>query len=294
MERHYDNLNRKTDSLQMKHNKRGKHPQNSPQQTFHPRTVNLTDITFTREEQELLDLGLQHNLQQPTKTYWTNLIIEIDRAIRMLDPKIQDSYHIMATKKLKQMHNTHHNINSTHKRQQYIAKNIHHKINKNNVMIAQADKGKTTVIIHKQDYHNKVHNFLLENNFQPLPNDPIKKDKALITKILRQCHLIIPKTHIQHLTQKHPAPPSLKAQLKLHKPGIPIRPVVNNRTTPSYKVAKKLNGILKQHLNLDNLYTVNNSAQLAHALTKLNIHGNHRLITLDIKDLYVNIPIKKP
>jgi len=31
----------------------------------------------------------------------------------------------------------------------------------------------------------------------------------------------------------------LYAQLKLHKPGVLIRPVVNNRTAPSHKVAKK-------------------------------------------------------
>ena len=28
--------------------------------------------------------------------------------------------------------------------------------------------------------------------------------------------------------------------LKLHKPGIPIRPVINNKNAPSYKIAKNL------------------------------------------------------
>ena len=32
-------------------------------------------------------------------------------------------------------------------------------------------------------------------------------------------------------------------------------------------------------------------ATLAQDLTRLNINNKHRLITLDIKDLYVNIPI---
>jgi len=42
---------------------------------------------------------------------------------------------------------------------------------------------------------------------------------------------------------------------------------------------------------LDNLYTIDNSVKLAHDLTKLTISHSHRLITLDIKDLYVNIPV---
>jgi len=42
---------------------------------------------------------------------------------------------------------------------------------------------------------------------------------------------------------------------------------------------------------LDNLYTIDNSVKLAHDLTKLTISNSHRLITLDIKDLHVNVPI---
>jgi len=34
-----------------------------------------------------------------------------------------------------------------------------------------------------------------------------------------------------------------------------------------------------------------NSVTLAQDLMKLNINNKHRLITMDIKDLYVNIPI---
>jgi len=57
-------------------------------------------------------------------------------------------------------------------------------------MITQADKGKTKVIIYKQDYRNKVHTFLLENNFQTLPNNPTKKGQTLIIETLQQCNRI--------------------------------------------------------------------------------------------------------
>jgi len=86
------------------------------------------------------------------------------------------------------------------------------------------------------------------------PHRP-NKYQTHITRKLKQCDLIFPKMQHMHITQKNPSPPTLKAQLKLHKPNIPIRPVVNNRTAPSYKIAKKPNNILKQHLNLDNSYT---------------------------------------
>jgi hypothetical protein len=69
--------------------------------------------------------------------------------------------------------------------------------------------------------------------------------------------------------------------------------VVNNRNSPSYKADKKLNSILRKHLNLDNYYTIDNSTSLAHDLTNLNIDRHHRLISLDVKYLYVNIPIRE-
>jgi hypothetical protein len=36
-------------------------------------------------------------------------------------------------------------------------------------MLAQSDKGRTTVIIYKNDYDKKVQAFLTENDIQPIP-----------------------------------------------------------------------------------------------------------------------------
>jgi uncharacterized protein (UPF0147 family) len=160
-------------------------------------------------------------------------------------------------------------------------------------MITLADKSNATVIIYKHEYAKKVHTFLADNNYRTLPDNPTNKDQIRIRKTAQQCNQIIPKQHIKYLTQKNPNPPTLNAQLKLHKPGGPIRPVVNNRTAPSYKLAKKLNDILNKHLSLNNHYTIRNSTNIANDLTKLAINDKHRLITLDIKDLYVNIPLKE-
>lgn len=52
------------------------------------------------------------------------------------------------------------------------------------------------------------------------------------------------------------------------------------------KFAKFLNKWLTNTLQLQNIYVTNNSTQPAHDLTESN-----RMVTFDIKDLYVNIPI---
>jgi hypothetical protein len=88
---------------------------------------------------------------------------------------------------------------------------------------------------------------------------------------MQECNSNIDKRQIKFLTHKKPSPLILKTQLKLHKMGIPIRPVINNRTAPAYKLAKHMTKILNQHISLNNHNNIMNSVNLANYLTKLEI-----------------------
>ena len=88
-----------------------------------------------------------------------------------------------------------------------------------------------------------------------------------------------------------PKAPQLNAYIKTHKDNQPIRPVINNIQTPSYKIARFINKRLKNLLNLPHTYNVENSQQVAQELLKLRTTNKMRFITLDIKDLYVNLPV---
>jgi hypothetical protein len=122
----------------------------------------------------LLNLGLQHSFQKASYTSWKNLIIETERAIRLLDDKLKAPFRLIAANKLKQLHLSNNN-NTLHKRQLHILKQINLKITEGNAMIAKADKSKTTVIIYTRDYIDQVHSFLTENKFQPIPTNPTAK-----------------------------------------------------------------------------------------------------------------------
>jgi galactitol-specific phosphotransferase system IIB component len=160
------------------------------------------------------------------------------------------------------------------KRQTYILKNINYKLVKENAMVVKADKGKMCVIIYTNDYTEKVHNFLNNNNFQKVQKDHMDKYKKLITKALQQCDLIVHKKQMKYLIQKKPQPPSLKAQIKIHKLDNSIRPVVNNMSAPAYKISKFLVNKLNDHQNLKHRYNVKDSTTLANDLTKLEIDKN--------------------
>ena len=89
-----------------------------------------------------------------------------------------------------------------------------------------------------------------------------------------------------------PTAPKLNAYIKTHKEDQPIRPVINDMQAPSYKAAKFLNKKLHNPICLPNTHTIKNSLELAIEVNNIQINENNRIITLDIKDLYVNWPTK--
>ena len=100
--------------------------------------------------------------------------------------------------------------------------------------------------------------------------------------------------HIKIPNPKKPTSPTLKAQLILHKPNIPIRTVIKNMNAPTYKLAKHLIRMLIEHIKLNNSFIVPNSTNFVTHLKRLKINVNHKMITYDIKDLFINIPIEDP
>ena len=106
MEKQYANLNKKLDNLIKK--RKGNHivRQEDDNNHFHTRVDNLTNIRFNREEIQLIKYGMKYSIERPTTTYINNLIDETERAIRLLDTSIQNTYRFLAAKKLKQIINT--------------------------------------------------------------------------------------------------------------------------------------------------------------------------------------------
>ena len=150
----------------------------------------------------------------------------------------------MTARKLKQIFDSAGRSNVLQKRQLYVVKELTKKIATENAIITQADKWNTIVIIYSKEYSEKVNLSLRLITLIPWPKIHAKNLKKLIYKTLQESNLIIDKRQIKYLTQMKAAPPKLKAQLKLHKIGFPIRPVINNRTAPAYKLAKHLTRIL--------------------------------------------------
>jgi len=90
----------------------------------------------------------------------------------------------------------------------------------------------------------------------------------------------------------NPEPPSLRGLIKVHKTNTPIRPTVNFKNAPSYKLSKMFTDMLKSYIPLPNVYNVHNSIQLMRDLSEIPLVSSLKIASLDISDMYTNIPTK--
>jgi hypothetical protein len=138
----------------------------------------------------------------------------------------------------------------------HTTKHIKLKLQQNKETIIEADKGNTLVVIYKQDFDEKVNNFIKDNNINELKMDPTQRMQKGTQNTIKQFKHKIDPTKRKYLIQMNPQAPSLKAKIKIHKPTTPIRPVINNIYAPTHKIAQYIHHRLKDLVKLRYEYNI--------------------------------------
>jgi hypothetical protein len=248
----------------------------------------MTNITFTKEQINTLKLEPQYAIEKNPKRYINEIIIDAENAIRHLQSNTQNAFRYMAAKKIKQIKESNRH-NTMHKRYQYNINQIKKILQHNNLTIAKADKSKAIVIIDKTTLGQKIDTFMQENNVMKLNKNPTDSYHRQIQQTMQKCKDLIDKNRQKYMLNIKPTAPRINAYIKTHKDNNPIRPVIDNTQAPSYKIAKFLDHRIQEYVNLPNTYKVHNSYKIAQKLQKIYTAKNHKMIMLDIKDLYVNV-----
>ena len=114
------------------------------------------------------------------------------------------------------------------------------KIKKNkSIIILKADKGNVTVIMDRIDYDYKMEEHLNKSGCYKVLN----KDSS--SKILRQVSNKIKKSSLDSTIKNRLIPnnaiiPRIYGVPKIHKTGVPLRPIINTTGSPTYWLAKYL------------------------------------------------------
>ena len=128
-----------------------------------------------------------------------------------------------------------------------------------------------------------VYSHSLEN-FQTQVRNSINNSKTLIPQDTRWRYI-----------NTNPSAPTIKGLIKIHKPEHPIRPVVNWRNAPAYKLAGLFTREIKWLAPLPHTHThnISNTIDLINKLKDTPTLPHYGLASLDIANLYTNVPVKE-
>ena len=164
------------------------------------------------------------------------------------------------------------------------------------IVITRPDKGQGVVILNKTDYIAKMNEIISDTSkFKKIENiDPLlytlrKQDKLNRTINSIKKAQIISESVANSLTTYSSTPGIMYGLPKVHKPNIPLRPILSANNTTTYNLSKYLVDLLS---NIDlNQHTVKNSYEFSKFITSIPNADSYTMCSFDVKSLFTNIPL---
>jgi hypothetical protein len=158
------------------------------------------------------------------------------------------------------------------------------------IRILPADKGNCTVVLDESKYNDKINTLLESGVYEPMPKDPTAKVERKVQQILAKYKTVLPTEVKRKLTPYHSKPPHLYGLPKIHKPDIPLRPIVSSIGSPYYALAGFLHKILSPVAGRSESF-VKNSGHFIQLLKPVNLQRQDTLVSFDVVSLFTNVPV---
>ena len=99
------------------------------------------------------------------------------------------------------------------------------------------------------------------------------------------------KIHTKRCAPQVLAPHKFYGLPKIHKVGVPLRPIVSSRGALSYETAKKVARIIKPLVG-KSPYNVQNTRDFVQQMKNIPLLQNECIISYDVKALFTSVPIE--
>ncbi|XP_076059498.1 uncharacterized protein LOC143036137 [Oratosquilla oratoria] len=155
------------------------------------------------------------------------------------------------------------------------------------VPVRRADKSSIYVILNKEDYLSKLNLILSDTTkFKKISSDPTSKLKVKVNKLITANNAAIDHLHIPPIIGEY-SPGYIYGNVKTHKPDAPLRPIISHVTTPTYRLAKQINGIITPYIPKKySLRSIDEFLDILHSTKPQGI-----MASLDVQSLFSHVPI---
>ena len=156
------------------------------------------------------------------------------------------------------------------------------------IHILNADKG----VLDRVEYDNKVLALLNTQTYKELKSDPTAKiERKICSKLsdVKKSGMLSQKVY-GHLRPSATVCPKFYGLPKIHKPDVPLRPIVASQGSPSYNLAKYLAEILKPLVGKSEHHVVN-SKEFITRIEQTKLDEVEILVSFDVVSLFTNVPV---
>ncbi|XP_046397683.1 uncharacterized protein LOC124164403 [Ischnura elegans] len=273
--------NRDTERLKQKFERlpRKNKPNTKPDR--HRLVINLTDERIDEDTLSVLSKGLNF-APAPRSIPFSDIIGGVEQAVRKLPNDAAEDIRAEISMTLKKAVPPKSNIS-------FKERAALRSLRKNTaVTILPADKGNATVLMKTLDYQEKMKELLTNNSYKRIPRDPTDSISRKTIKLIKEAG--IPLETARHLRAEAPVPPRIYGLPKIHKEGVPLRPIVSAISSPTYNLAKYLTGILAPHVGVSE-HHVKKSLEFVETIKEIRVDTTDILVSLDVVSLFTCVPL---
>ena len=251
--------------------------------------INLSDVELSAAQEELLDLGLNCHILSKPRPHEKRLEIEVllddiqqlekKKTITTTGPALQAELLAEAGKR-----RGHHKSSILRPELKEAAKQLR---NNKDITVRRADKASAYVILPTEEYLQKL-DVLLDDatKFMKIRRNPVEDLKKRVNKEIETVNAKAGGLKLSKLSGDYGLG-YLYGNVKTHKPGNPLRPIISQIPTPTYKLAKRLADLLTPYV--PNLYSLRSSADFLELIQTAPADG--MIASLDVESLFTNVPV---
>ena len=158
------------------------------------------------------------------------------------------------------------------------------------VVFIKPDKGNGVVVMDHSDYVNKINDILSDHSkFKILDTDPTEQRESKLQRFLCRLHKkgSLDESTYGLIRPTGSTPSQLYGLPKVHKVGVPLRPIISQIGSYTYQLAKFLVPILSPLTT--NSYTITDSFAFVNEL--MSMKETPFMASFDVVSLFTNIPL---
>ncbi|XP_045456272.1 uncharacterized protein LOC123666111 [Melitaea cinxia] len=141
------------------------------------------------------------------------------------------------------------------------------------------------------DYRDKIQQLLSdENTYTNIKADPTNKVLKITTNLIKKYSESL-NLDVKSLIPSCPKPPKLYGLPKIHKANAPLRPIVSQIDSPTYRLAKHVAHVLSP-LRGQTRAHIRDSYHFVNEIKHLHLSDNETMVSFDVQSLFTCLPVE--